>query len=90
MAKFEKGYIMSEETKAKISKTRKAMGDIRTPEHKQKMIDAVSNRTPEQKTLAQLKRKKTLIIKQLKVKYTAELFNALEELEEKIAEMEVV
>ena len=61
---------------------------MKTVEHRIKMSLGMKNRTPEQKTLAQLKRKKTLIIKQLKVKYTAELYNKLEELECRIAEME--
>lgn len=89
MAQFQKGYKMPEEWKRKISNTRKQMGDTRTPEHKQKMIDAVSNRTPEQKTLAQLKREKTQLYKQLKVNATADIYNQIEELECKIAEMEV-
>ena len=88
MAKFEKGYIMSQESRQKISEARKAQGDTRTPEHKQKMIDAVSNRTHEQKTLAQLKRKKTQRYKQLKVNNTAEVYSQIEELECRIAEME--
>lgn len=78
---------MNAEHKRKISEAKKGK-DCRSLEHMQKMYDALSNRTPEQKTLAQLKREKTRVLKQLKVKYTAELYNKLEELECRIAEME--
>lgn len=87
MAQFEKGYVMPEEWKRKISESKKGK-DCRTLEHRQKMIDAVSNRTPEQKTLAQLKREKTQLYKQLKVNNTAEVYSQIEELECRIAEME--
>lgn len=87
MAQFQKGYVMPEERKRKISETKKGK-DTRTPEHKQRMIDAVSNRTYEQKTLAQLKREKTQLYKQLKVNPTAEVYSQIEEIEDKIVRLE--
>lgn len=90
MAKFEKGYKMPEDWKQKISESRKAMGDCRSEETKRKMADALSNRTPEQKKLAQLKKQRTLIQRQLQAHFTQEQFIHLEEIEEQIADLEVL
>jgi hypothetical protein len=80
--------IISEETRKKMSESQKLRGDIRTPEHKRKMYEANAARTSEQKVLARLKRDRTLIIRSIKANATAELYSQLDEVEQRMFELE--
>lgn len=81
-------HKQTQETRDKISKTLKSKHYTRSAKHKGQLSFVMTNRTTEQKSLAQLRRALTLARENFRNAPLVSIWNEIEELELKISILE--